>query len=51
MNLFRHLSLRVRLTLLFMLLAAITWCFASAIAWKQTTKKLDELFDNGAARR
>lgn len=45
MNLFRHLSLRVRLTLLFMLLSAITWCFASAIAWKQTTKKLDELFD------
>lgn len=45
MNLFRHLSLRVRLTLLFMLLAALTWCFASAIAWKQTTKKLDELFD------
>lgn len=45
MNLFRRLSLRVRLTLLFMLLAALTWCFASAVAWKQTTKKLDELFD------
>ena len=45
MNLFRRLSLRVRLTLLFMLLSAIAWCFASAVAWQQTTKKLDELFD------
>ena len=45
MNLFRRLSLRVRLTLLFMLLSAVAWCFASVIAWKQTTKKLDELFD------
>lgn len=45
MNLFRRLSLRVRLTLLFMLLSAVAWCFASVIAWKQTTDKLDKLFD------
>ncbi|MGO3413955.1 MAG: quorum sensing histidine kinase QseC [Kluyvera intermedia] len=45
MNLLRRLSLRFRLTLIFVLLAAVAWCFASAIAWKQTTDKLDKLFD------
>ncbi|MGL5969192.1 MAG: quorum sensing histidine kinase QseC [Kluyvera sp.] len=45
MNLLRRLSLRFRLTLIFILLAAVAWCFASATAWKQTTDKLDKLFD------
>ncbi|MGL5700660.1 MAG: quorum sensing histidine kinase QseC [Kluyvera sp.] len=45
MNLLRRLSLRFRLTLLFMLLSAVAWCFASAIAWQHTTDKLDKLFD------
>ncbi|MEO3990201.1 quorum sensing histidine kinase QseC [Pseudocitrobacter cyperus] len=45
MNLFRRLSLRVRLTLLFMLLSAAAWLCASLVAWHQTTNKLDKLFD------
>nr|WP_318384367.1 quorum sensing histidine kinase QseC [uncultured Enterobacter sp.] len=39
------LNLRVRLTLLFMLLAGAAWLAASVVAWQQTTHKLDKLFD------
>ena len=45
MNIFRRLSLRVRLTLLFVLISAVAWLCASLVAWHQTTKKLDKLFD------
>lgn len=45
MNFFRRLSLRVRLTLLFVLLSAAAWLCASLVAWHQTTEKLDKLFD------
>lgn len=38
-------SLRLRLTLLFILLAALAWSAASLVAWHQTTHKLNELFD------
>lgn len=41
----QNLSLRVRLTLLFMLLAGAAWFAASVVAWQQTTHKLNELFD------
>lgn len=41
----RYLSLRLRLTLLFFLLSMIAWVCASVIAWQQTSKKLDKLFD------
>ena len=41
----RRLSLRVRLTLIFLILAAITWAASSFVAWKQTTDNVDELFD------
>ena len=40
-----RLSLRVRLTLLFAVLTAAAWGAASVIAWQQTSKKLDKLFD------
>lgn len=40
-----RLSLRVRLTLLFAVLTAAAWGVASVIAWQQTSKKLDKLFD------
>ncbi|MGX6471342.1 pyridoxal-phosphate dependent enzyme [Klebsiella grimontii] len=39
------LSLRVRLTLLFLLLTSAAWGMASFVAWQQTTDKLDKLFD------
>lgn len=39
------LSLRVRLTLLFLLLTSAAWGIASFVAWQQTTDKLDKLFD------
>lgn len=42
----QNLSLRLRLTLLFLLLASITWLSASIAAWKQTTDELDILFDS-----
>jgi hypothetical protein len=47
MKLISHLrlSLRLRLMLLFLLLALIAWSCASLVAWKQTTHKLNELFD------
>ncbi len=38
-------SLRLRLTLLFLLLATIAWLSASVVAWQQTRDRLDELFD------
>ncbi|CBG90279.1 two-component system sensor kinase [Citrobacter rodentium ICC168] len=41
----QRLSLRVRLTLIFLILAAITWVASSFVAWKQTTDNVDELFD------
>lgn len=40
-----RLSLRLRLTLLFAVLTAAAWGVASVIAWQQTSKKLDKLFD------
>lgn len=45
MKLTQRLSLRVRLTLIFLILAAITWVASSFVAWKQTTDNVDELFD------
>ncbi|MDQ4430615.1 two-component system sensor histidine kinase QseC [Yokenella regensburgei] len=42
---FRQLSLRLRLTLLFLLLTLVAWGSASLMAWHQTSKKLDKLFD------
>ncbi|WP_312948233.1 quorum sensing histidine kinase QseC [Superficieibacter sp.] len=41
----QRLSLRVRLTLLFLLLALTAWCCASLVAWHQTAKQLNTLFD------
>ena len=41
----QRLSLRVRLTLIFLILASVTWLFSSFVAWKQTTDNVDELFD------
>lgn len=41
----QRLSLRVRLTLIFLILAAVTWVASSFVAWKQTTDNVDELFD------
>ena len=42
MKLTQRLSLRVRLTLIFLILAAITWVASSFVAWKQTTDNVDE---------
>ncbi|HFQ9140730.1 quorum sensing histidine kinase QseC [Enterobacter cancerogenus] len=39
------LSLKLRLTLLFLLLSLAAWFAASLVAWQQTTHKLDKLFD------
>ncbi|TDT56740.1 two-component system sensor histidine kinase QseC [Enterobacter sp. AG5470] len=41
----RPLSLRLRLTLLFLLLSLAAWLCASLVAWQQTRDKLDKLFD------
>ena len=38
-------SLRLRLTLLFSVLAVAAWLCASLFAWQQTRKNLNELFD------
>lgn len=40
-----NMSLRLRLTLLFILLTLVAWICASFIAWQQTTHKLNKLFD------
>jgi two-component system sensor histidine kinase QseC len=45
MRFLRHMSLRLRLTLLFIVLTLVAWSCASFIAWQQTTDKLDKLFD------
>ncbi|MEB0950602.1 quorum sensing histidine kinase QseC [Citrobacter sedlakii] len=45
MTVTKRLSLRVRLTLIFLILAAVTWGASSFVAWKQTTDNVDELFD------
>lgn len=45
MKLTQRLSLRVRLTLIFLILASATWAVSSFVAWKQTTDNVDELFD------
>lgn len=39
------LSLKLRLTLLFLLLSLAAWFAASLVAWQQTNHKLDKLFD------
>lgn len=39
------LSLKLRLTLLFLVLSLAAWFAASLVAWQQTTHKLDKLFD------
>lgn len=39
------LSLRLRLILVFVILALITWGIASFLAWQQTSKNINELFD------
>lgn len=44
-----RLSLRLRLTLLFAVLTTAAWGMASVIAWQQTSKKLDKLFDTQQA--
>ncbi|MTH46658.1 quorum sensing histidine kinase QseC [Intestinirhabdus alba] len=41
----RRLSLRLRLTLIFLFLAIVAWGASSFVAWKQTTDNVDELFD------
>ncbi|MCE9992507.1 two-component system sensor histidine kinase QseC [Enterobacter asburiae] len=45
MTLTQRLSLKLRLTLLFLLLSLTAWFAASVVAWQQTTHKLDKLFD------
>ena len=45
MKLTRPLSLRLRLTMLFLLLSMVAWLSASLVAWQQTRDKLDKLFD------
>jgi two-component system sensor histidine kinase QseC len=45
MKLTQRLSLKLRLTLLFLVLSLTAWFAASVVAWQQTTHKLDKLFD------
>jgi len=45
MKLTQRLSLKLRLTVLFLVLALAAWLAASLVAWQQTTDKLDKLFD------
>ena len=41
----RQLSLRLRLILIFSLLALLTWCSASVVAWMMTRHNINEVFD------
>lgn len=41
----KNLSLRLRLILLFTVLALLTWLIASGVAWHQTRKHINEVFD------
>lgn len=41
----KRLSLRLRLILIFSLLALFTWCSASVVAWMMTRNKINEVFD------
>ncbi|CEJ67455.1 MULTISPECIES: quorum sensing histidine kinase QseC [Citrobacter] len=45
MKLTQRLSLRIRLTLIFIILVLVTWLISSFVAWKQTTDNVDEMFD------
>lgn len=45
MKLTQRLSLKLRLTLLFLVLSLTAWSAASLVAWQQTSEKLDKLFD------
>ncbi|QIM44305.1 quorum sensing histidine kinase QseC [Leclercia adecarboxylata] len=45
MKLTQRLSLRLRLTLLFLALSLTAWFAASLVAWQQTRDTLDKLFD------
>lgn len=45
MKLTQRLSLKLRLTLLFLLLSLTAWFAASLVAWHQTSEKLNKLFD------
>lgn len=41
----KRLNLRLRLILIFSLLALFTWCSASVVAWMMTRNKINEVFD------
>lgn len=41
----KRLSLRLRLILIFSVLALLTWCAASAVAWMITRHTINEVFD------
>ncbi|MBC3210952.1 quorum sensing histidine kinase QseC [Serratia fonticola] len=41
----KSLSLRLRLILIFSLLALLTWCSASVVAWMMTRHNINEVFD------
>lgn len=41
----RRLSLRLRLILIFSLLALVTWCSASVVAWMMTRNNINQVFD------
>lgn len=41
----KRLSLRLRLILIFSLLALLTWCSASLVAWMMTRDNVNEVFD------
>lgn len=45
LNYLKNLSLRLRLILLFSVLALLTWLIASGVAWHQTRKHINEVFD------
>lgn len=45
MNFLNNLSLRVRLTVLFIFVTLLAWGCASFFAWHHTTKQLNRLFD------